>query len=418
MADTTLTADVVAKAALAILDNELGWVNKLYRAHEDEYSSTVNGYKKGATLRIRRPADFTVRSGAVMSLQDTIEGYVNLTVDQQIGVDFDFTEADRALKVTDLAERFMMPAMKSIINYLANDLAGVMYKGYYNWVGTQGQTINSFSDWALAPQRADEMGIPSDGRLGLLSPADWWGLVGGQAGIYVQNIASDAIRNGELGNLGGVDLYMSQVTPSHTTGSRTNVTPLTNGTAQNVTYDTAKNSWTCSLTLDGAGNTVTYNAGDVFTCGSSTIGLFMVNPRTKANTGVLQNFVVTTAAVTDGSGNVTVTVSPPIILSGPHQTCTLSGTATTDNLTVTNFGTASTVYKQNMLFHKNSMALAVVPMEMPPAAYGGSRKSEKGFSVRVLPIYDGTNDVSKWRFDMLYGRAVIDPRIGLRVSGT
>jgi len=301
---------------------------------------------------------------------------------------------------------------------MANDVATVMSKGFYNWVGTQGQTINSFSDWALAPQRADEMGIPQDGRLAILSPADWWGLVGGQSSLYVSDIARDAIRGGKLGDLGGVETYMSQVTPSFTTGSRTNVTPLTNGTAQNVSYDTAKNSWTCSLTLDGAGNTVTYAAGDVFTLGSSTIGLFMVNPRTKANTSILQNFTVTTAAVTDGSGNITVTISPPIILSGPHQTCTLSGTATTDNLTVTNFGTASTVYKQNMLFHKNSMALACVPMEMPPAAYGGSRKSERGFSVRVLPIYDGTNDISKWRFDMLYGRAVIDPRMGVRVSGT
>ncbi len=418
MADTVLTADVVATQALAILDNELGWVNQLYRAYESEYDQPVNGYKKGATVRIRRPADYVIRTGAVMAQQDSIEGYVNLTVDQQIGVDFDFSSTDMTLKVEDLAERHMKPAMATIINYMANDVASTMYKGFYNWVGTQGQTINSFSDWALAPQRADEMCIPQDGRLAILSPADWWGMAGGQSGIYVSDIARDAIREGKLGNLGGVDVYMSQVTPSHTTGSRTNTTPLSNGTAQNVTYDSVKNTYTCSLTIDGAGNTITYKAGDVLTLGSSTIGLFMVNQRTKANTSILQNFVVTADAVTDGSGNVTLTISPPIILSGPHQTCTLSGTATTDNLTVTNFGTASTVYKQNMLFHKNSTALAIVPMEMPPAAYGASRKSYKGFSVRVAPVWDGTNDVSKWRLDMLYGRAVIDPRKGLRVSGT
>ena len=50
-----LQADVVAKAALAILENELGWVNKLYREHEAEYSKNVNGYKVGDTIRIRRP---------------------------------------------------------------------------------------------------------------------------------------------------------------------------------------------------------------------------------------------------------------------------------------------------------------------------------------------------------------------------
>ena len=87
MANTTLTASVVAKAALAILDNELGWLKKLYRAHESEFSNRVNGYKIGDTVSIRRPADFTVRSGATMDLQDVIEGKTTLTIDQQIGVD-------------------------------------------------------------------------------------------------------------------------------------------------------------------------------------------------------------------------------------------------------------------------------------------------------------------------------------------
>ena len=60
----------------------------------------------------------------------------------------------------------------------------------------------------------------------------------------------------------------------------------------------------------------------------------------------------------------------------------------------------------------------MVPMEMPAAAYGGSRKSYKGVSVRVIPTYDGTNDISKWRLDVLYGREAIDPRLAVRASGT
>jgi len=38
--------------------------------------------------------------------------------------------------------------------------------------------------------------------------------------------------------------------------------------------------------------------------------------------------------------------------------------------------------------------------------------------VRVIPVYDGTNDVSKWRLDVLYGRKLIDPRLITRLSGT
>lgn len=64
------------------------------------------------------------------------------------------------------------------------------------------------------------------------------------------------------------------------------------------------------------------------------------------------------------------------------------------------------------------MALAMVPMDMPPGAYGAARESYKGMSVRVIPVYDGTNDISKWRLDCLYGRKLIDPRLITRLSGT
>lgn len=414
MSNTTLTADVVAKMALPILENELGWVGKLYRAPEEEFSKSVNGYKIGDTLRIRRPADFTIRSGAVMDVQDVIEGRTTLVIDQQIGVDFQFTSTDLTLKVEDMASRIIKPAMTTIANQLAKDVAQKMYQGAYNWVGTAGQTINSFADFALGPQRLDEMAAPQDGRCAILAPADHWGLLGSQTALYVNSIANPAYRNGELGMIGGVETYMSQVTPAHTTGSRDNTTPLTDGNSQQVTYDTAKNSWTQTVITDGWDSSATITAGDVFTLD----GVYMVNPKTKADTGILQQFVVTTAVTANEttSNDTTLTISPPIIISGPHQTVTYSGNF--DGRTITNVGTASTAYKQNMVFHKNCMALAVVPMEMPQGAYGGSRQSYKDLSVRIIPVYDGINDISKWRLDLLYGRALIDPRVITRLSGS
>ena len=190
--------------------------------------------------------------------------------------------------------------------------------------------------------------------------------------------------------------------------------------SQNVTYDTAKNTWTQSLITDGwtASAASRVKEGDVFTIyasGTSGAKVKMVNPKTKAVTDVDQQFVVTADGSSDGAGNLTLTISPPIITSGPHQTVNV---APADNAGLVMVGTASTGYVQNMMYHKNTMALAVVPMEMPAAAYGGHRESYKGLSVRVIPIYDGTNDISKWRLDLPYGRKVIDPRLGVRVSGT
>jgi len=419
MSNTTLTADVVARTALAILENELGVLKTVHRAYEDEFSNTVNGYKVGDTISIRRPADFTVRTGATLSAQDVIEGKTTLTIDQQVGVDFQFTSSDLTLKITDLSERVMKPAMSSIINYMANDVFSTMYKRLYHWVGTPGQTINSFADFALGPQRMDTMAMPMDGRNAALSPADHWGLLGSQTALYIQDAAKGAYREGSLGKIGGVETRMSQVVPTHTVGPLGG-TPLVNGGAQNVTYDTAKNSWTQSLITDGwtAAAASRVKEGDVFTiyaAGSSGAKVKFVNPKTKAVTDQDAQFVITADGSSDGSGNLTLTISPPIITSGPHQTVNV---APADNAGIVINGTASTGYPQNLMYHKNAMALAVVPMEMPAAAYGGHRESYKGLSVRVIPIYDGTNDISKWRLDLLYGRKVIDPRLGVRVWGS
>ena len=419
MSNTTLTASVVAKAALAVLDNELGVLKTFYRAPEDEFSNRVNGYKIGDTLSIRRPADFTVRSGATLSTQDVIEGKVDLTIDQQIGVDFQFTSSDLTLKVTDLAERVIKPAMSNIINYMANDVLSTMYKRTYHWVGTPGQTVNSFADFALAPQRFDTMAVPSDNRNAVLSPGDFWGMLGSQTALYIQDAARGAYRDGSLGMIGGVDTRMNQMVPTHTVGPMGG-TPLVNGASQNVTYDTAKNTWTQSLITDGwtAAAASRVKEGDVFTLyasGTSGAKVKFVNPKTKAVTDQDAQFVVTADGSSDGSGNLTLTISPPIITSGPHQTVNV---APADNAGLVFMGTASTGYAQNMAYHKNAMALAIVPLEMPAAAYGGHRESYKGMSCRVIPIYDGTNDISKWRLDLLYGRKLIDPRLAVRFSGS
>jgi hypothetical protein len=414
MTNTTLNADIIAKEALAILDNELGWLGKIHRAYEDEFDKTVNGYKVGETISIRRPEDGQVRTGATLSATDVIEGKVTLTVDQQIGSDFQFSSTDLTLKIDDLSERVIKPRMINMINYLAADVLTQFYRGTYNWVGTPGEKINSFSDFMVPVERMNEMSIPLNDRVAVLSPTDHAGLVSSNTALFASDVVKDALRRGELGPLAGVDTYMSQVTPTHTRGTADNTTPLTDGTDQDQDYNDVKNTWSQSLITDGWDSSVTLKAGDVFTID----GFYMVNQKTKQSTGILQQFVVTTNVTANEttSSDTTLTISPPIIASGPHQTVTYSGT--TDGRTISVVGTASNAYKQNLFFHKNAMALAVVPMEMPAAAYGGARKSLNGISIRVIPIYDGTNDISKWRLDMLYGRRLIDPRLSVRSSGT
>jgi hypothetical protein len=70
------------------------------------------------------------------------------------------------------------------------------------------------------------------------------------------------------------------------------------------------------------------------------------------------------------------------------------------------------------VFHKNAFALAIVPMVSPPGAIDVARESYKGTSVRLIPFYNGSSDVSTMRLDVLYGYKALDPRLATRISGT
>ena len=407
--NTTLTADIIAKAAVMQLDNNLVMGKKVFRGYEEEFSRNINGYQVGSTITIRRPMDFTVRDGAVMNVQDVTEGKFTLTVDKRKGVDFEFTSQDLTLNIKQLSDRVIKPAMIRLANQVDEDVMA-LYKDVSKWVGTPGQTINAFTDFSKGPERLDLMAVPQDGRCAVLSPSDHWGIVGSQTALLNNQLVGTAYRQGSLGMIGGVDTYMSQNVPTHTVGAHGG-TPLTNGANQGTTYAASKDTNTQTLITDGwTSGATTLNAGDVFTIAD----VFDVNPVTKATLPHLKQFTVVTT-ISDTSGAITLTMSPAAIPSGAHQTVSAD---IADGKAITMVGTASTGYTQNMMFREDAFSLVMVPLVAPPGAVDVSRQSYKGCNVRVIPVYDGTNDVSKWRLDILYGVKTVDERQAVRVSGT
>lgn len=412
MANTTLQTSVIAKEAITILENELVMGTKVFRGYEEDFTGTVNGYEKGDTISVRRPADFTVRDGAVASAQDVVEGKTTVVVDKQKGVDFKFTSKELTLDIKDLSERVIRPAMIQLANQIDSDLHA-LYSSVPNWVGTPGQTVDSFTDFYKGPERMNEFGIPMDSRCGVLSPADDAALAGAASALYMQDVAKSAYRKGLTGNLGGVDNYMSQNVKTHTVGVATG-TPLVNGGSQNVTFDAVKDTYQQTLVTDGWTNSTTgiVKAGDVFTIAN----VYAVNPVTKETLPFLRQFTVVSDADSGSStGPSTVTITPPIITSGSQQTCSA---VPADNAAITVMGTGGTGYRQNMVFHKNAFALVTVPMVSPPGAVDVARETFKGTSVRLIPVYDGTNDNSMYRLDVLYGVKAVDNRLAVRLSGT
>ena len=404
MANTTLTADIIAMEAVRILENELVMGKKVFRGYENEFSKNINGYKVGDTISIRKPTDFTVRDGATMNVQDVVEGKTTITIDKRKGVDFKFTSQDLTLKISDLSERVIKPAMVQLANQVDVDLH-TLYKDVPNWVGTPGNVINSFADFAKGPERMDELAIPQDQRCAVLSPQDTWGLAGSQTTLYTDSIVKPAYREGNVGMIAGIDTYMTQNIQTHTTGSDVTGTVGASITSATTTYASVKDTNQQTITTAN----VTLNAGDVI----SIADVYDVNPVTKAKLPFQKQFTV--VSYTTNSA----VISPALIWDGAFQNIALTaGVTDLNGKAITSIQTASGAYRQNMIFHKNAFALVSVPLVSPPGAVDVSRKTYKGTSVRVIPVYDGVSDESAWRLDILYGVKTIDPRLAVRISGS
>lgn len=411
MADSILTPTIIAKEALIQLDNNLQMGNLVYRDYEKEFGPT----KIGSTVTIRRPVQFTVTTGATISLQDVQEGSLTLSVDTQKHVDFDFLTTDLTLSIFDFSTRYIKPAMIQLANAIDSDLLG-LYKYVNNWVGTPGNTINSITDWNVAPQRMAERSVPMDGNVAaVLTPSDWYGLSGNLSGLYIENVASQALKGAKLPQLSGIDVYMDQNVKNHLVGTITG-TPLMTVTAAgaaDVTYGAALTSMTSSVTVDGFGGTNNVvNAGDVFTISN----VYAVNHVTKAKLDFLQPFVVISAGAI-ATSTITMTIYPAVITTGPYQTVDSSPA---DNATVTFVGSSATNYRQNLAFHRDAFALVTVPIVAPPANSGVAFSSQtyKGLTVSYATQFDITNYRQIYRFDVLYGVKAVDPRLACRVSGS
>src|SRR6478735_12753578 len=138
MANSILTPTAVTREALRILHQKLNFVGNIPRDYDDSFANS--GAKIGDSLKIRLPNQYTVRSGAVLSAQDTSESSVTLQVATQKGVDLNFSSAELTLSLDDFSSRILDPAMSVLAANIEAD-AMSMYKDVYQQVNGMGAAI-------------------------------------------------------------------------------------------------------------------------------------------------------------------------------------------------------------------------------------------------------------------------------------
>jgi hypothetical protein len=404
-----LSAGDITRKALSILHNNLVFVKTINREYDDRFARS--GAKNGGTLLIREPNQFTIRSGAIMDTQDVTETTQTLTVATQRGVDINFSSVELTLSLDDFAERILKPAMSR----LAAEVDKTVISGCYPWVNkhentTFGTKPNSTD--ILAARAMLQQGLaPTTDRILMCGALEANAIITSSA-TYM-NPASEISRQyetGLIGNIYGFKFYESEMTPTHTCGTRTTTTPLCATTATATSIE----SGTAYITMTGAASNVTFTPGDVFT----VEGVYDCNPETKTTSSWLKQWVVTTG-ITMTADATDVAVSPTPYRSGAKQNCVVvTGTVAAviyANVFVSSSGTAGVSYINSLAYHKDAFTFVSADLEMPKGVDFASRQVFDGISMRIVRNYDVVNDKFPCRIDVLFGYKTIRPDWAVRI---
>jgi len=400
MSNSILTIDMITRKALEILENNLVLTRNVNRQYDDSFA--VEGAKIGSTLRIRLPDRALVTDGAALQVQDDNEQFTTLSVASQKHIGVNFTSAELTMQLDDFAERVLKPRISQLASSIDADVAN-SYKAIYSSVGTPGTTPATSLVLLQAQQKLNENAAVMSPRYATVNPAANAGLVEGMKGLFnPTDTISRQFKNGMMGMgvLGFDEVNMSQSIKQHTTGAW--------GTAITVT-STVTTEGATTLGISFTGSSKTWNVGDVFTIAN----VYAVNPQTRESTGSLQQFTVTAAAT--GSSTATLSISPAIYTSA-------NALATVDSFpqasaVVTMFGSASSQYAQNLVYHKDAITFATADLLLPQGVDMASRQVHNGISMRVVRQYDINNDRLPCRIDVLYGFSTIRPAMACRIWG-
>lgn len=415
MSNTLISPAMITNTTLAILHNKLGLAGTIDRQYDDTFAKT--GGKIGASINIRRPVQYTIRSGNIASLQDVNETTTPLVIDQLFGIDWAFNEVDLTLTIDKFTDRYLEPAAKRLATELDMRTASMVNKVAAS-TGTPGAFPTTQAGVATLVTNAgallDDSAV-DDERYFLLNPQSNAKAISSFSTMFNPNDAiSKQYRTGRMGNAFGFDFIKSQNIVSHTNGVWGG-TPLVNGANQGTTNVGATDNpyvATTSLNTDGwtAAAAQRLNVGDRFTLANVNA----TNLENKQDLGYLKQFVVTAIASSDGSGNLTAVISPAIIAGGAYQNVTA---LPADNAPLTLLGTASATNAQNVAYHKSAFTLATIDLPLQPSMAMSSRANSDGISIRFLKGFDIINNREVCRFDILAGFTAQRPECAVIIQG-
>lgn len=398
MANSLLTISMITREAIELFVNSNAFLKNINRQFDDEFGK--KGEKIGSQLRIRLPNDFITRTGPAISVQDTSEQQIVLTMSTQEGVDVSFTTADLLLSLDDFSERILLPMMNNLagavaVNIMTNNAESICnMSANFDANGNiltpnQAQFLDAQATLKLnsSPQMAQKI---------INSPRTEARVVSSLSGLLNPGSAiSEQYYEGTMYRALGAVWYSDQTVILHTSGS------FTAGTVSGANQT--------GPTLVTNAITGTLVTGDIITIA----GVNAVNRVEKQTTGELRQFVVTGNVATLGTSiGIYPSIVPPVGGNNvQYQTVTASPA---NNAAISLYTLPSITYRNNFRYVPQMVTMATGDLPLP-ANKVCARHRYDNVSMRTITDYIIGTDQEITRLDVLFGSTTPRPEWGVRV---
>jgi hypothetical protein len=289
-------------------------------------------------------------------------------------------------------------------NTMDKDGLGRLYQDVYQNVGAPGTTPTTNQVYFDGRVKLTNSAVPSDVRNMLVNAIAMSAIANANVALFNQMANTTGFEEG---------VYAANALGWKKWWEDVNTFPHVYGTYGGTPLVNSANQTGSTLVTDGwSSGASTLNKGDNFTIGSGATGVYGVNPQSYQSTTQLQDFVVT-QTISDTTGAMSISISPPIITSGPFQTVVASPA---DNATINVAGASGVTSVQNLGFHKQAFVMASADLVMPEQ--GVARIIRKnGISLRLWKASDIMSDQHPSRMDSIYGFKTLRADWAVRVNG-
>lgn len=368
-----------------------------------------NGFKSGDTIYTSIPARYVPQQDNLditSAISDTVEEKAPLVLNktETIGMEFDSLELATDTDIANALQRYGIPAAESIAQNMEARCFEIAMDATYNTVGTAGSNQFTVADILAARTKLNQnLCRPADRAL-FLNSESGADAVDARKGLFnAQAEVSKQYVEGMVGKADGFVWYESELVPQHTNGNDVSFEVRT----------TVSTEGQSTLVVEGlTANTGTVTKGTTFTI--ATVN--MVHPITKADTGRLQQFVVTADATADASGYATLSVSPAFYTSASDGLQNITAfPADGDAITVLT-GSASTTYTNNLACHKSAFKMVTVPLIQPKGVDLVATQTVDGITVNLVRDFNILTRKMITRVDVLYGFDKVRPEWSCRIT--